>query len=732
MVKERYPTFRERRNSLQSDSLDCPSYAVDLYFGSFVKYRQESQIPPPTWRGPPKQEGSHISPQDSPTHIKLPQPVTDTYKLVYISHQARRDSDSGEHSPADSQGVDIHPGPALRKARSLEHLDLEAAGGPESREHSPAKLSGTTLQGPAHSLKSSFAHKDNPARGGPDSRDHSTANSLKGVDSSFARSTHVVAHSDNPAHGGPDSRDRSTAHLSGLKNPSDPAEGIPPKQESDHPPRTPPKTPPIPTPQSKPEKLEAKLTPLQKRRLKTLKEKGKTTKVPSSLLTLDTTSKKLPKKSRDTPPSTVTEAGENPLSEPTNPDSPKSPGLSTPESSSSEKFPSSVPTMTTVKELADALTDKLKDIGRHPTIPLPQFKGKKGEDPNDHCMKVEDYFAMFNITSDEDQKIRFLETLAEKARHWASMIDLDELKSYRCDEKEPREEKEKTFKWLFIKRFVKEGRMTHAAFEAWKNLKFDPAKDDVEEFMTTIKNLASTLAFNEEAQVMAIKSNMPRDIYGLCMQYQKLDELKKFLIELFENPRMKSAMPSITAEVETSAFSIGEFVNNNVVSATSDDIGKLKNEISALQFKDRRMLPSDSRNKPNPKPWKPEVTPPRRKGNNFRGRGFRQNDMGRRDNSHSGQNSNNSRDRNFGNRNQLGNNNGNRKPFGNRGQNNGNFGGNQRGRGRGRGRFDTSPNVRRPRVASKPVNKDKGRCFYCNEFGHFIKECSKKIEDERN
>ena len=73
-------------------------------------------------------------------------------------------------------------------------------GGPESREHSRTKLRGTTLQGPARSLKSSFAHKDNPAHGGPDSRDQSTANSLKGVDSSFARSTHVVAHSDNPAH----------------------------------------------------------------------------------------------------------------------------------------------------------------------------------------------------------------------------------------------------------------------------------------------------------------------------------------------------------------------------------------------------------------------------------------------------------------------------------------------------------------------------------------------------
>ena len=74
-------------------------------------------------------------------------------------------------------------------------------------------------------------------------------------------------------------------------------------------------------------------------------------------------------------------------------------------------------------------------------------------------------------------------------------------------------------------------------------------KDDVEEFMTTIKNLASTLAFNEEAQVMAIKSNMPRDIYGLCMQYDKLDELKKFLIELFENPRMKAKTEPATTRI---------------------------------------------------------------------------------------------------------------------------------------------------------------------------------------
>ena len=105
------------------------------------------------------------------------------------------------------------------------------------------KLSGTTLSGPAH--------------GGPDSRDRSTAKPFRGVDSSIThRSTHRVAHKGNPAHGGTDSRDHSTAHPSGLINPSDPAEGDPPKQKGDHPPETPPKsipqtrpkTPPVPTP----------------------------------------------------------------------------------------------------------------------------------------------------------------------------------------------------------------------------------------------------------------------------------------------------------------------------------------------------------------------------------------------------------------------------------------------------------------------------------------------------
>ena len=169
--------------------MDCSFYVVDLHYRSLVKLRQESQIPPALCRGPSRREHSPTCPTNTPLHIQLSQKVTDSYKLVYISHPARGDSDSEEHSPADSQGVNFHPGPALRKAHSLEHVDIEARRGPASREHSLVKQSGTKdLPGPAHSLKDS-THKESPASGGPDSRDCSPGKSSRGVDSNIAHSS---------------------------------------------------------------------------------------------------------------------------------------------------------------------------------------------------------------------------------------------------------------------------------------------------------------------------------------------------------------------------------------------------------------------------------------------------------------------------------------------------------------------------------------------------------------
>ena len=147
---------------------------------------------------------------------------------------------------------------------------------------------------------------------------------------------------------------------------------------------------------------------------------------------------------------------------------------------------------------------------------------------------------------------------------------------------------------------------------------------------------------------MAVKSVLPRDVYGICMTYKKLKDLKTFLIELFSNPKMREAVPG-TANVtsDSSVFSIGQHMENNVVSPTAEDISKIQQDMNTLQVRFSKISSADFRGKSSSKPWKPEVTPPRRRGGFNRDRGCRQfdnaqrNDRFRNSDSNGSQNGNN-------------------------------------------------------------------------------------------
>ena len=374
------------------------------------------------------------------------------------------------------------------------------------------------------------------------------------------------------------------------------------------------------------------------------------------------------------------------------------------------------------KDLIEALTKTLKNINQSPTIPLPVFKGKKGEDPEDHILKVEDYFGLHQIDDQQDKIKRFKDTLFETARKWAQTLNYtEEVVKFDYDPA-IEDDKKTSMKYLFLRRFAKEGRTLEAAYSAWGSLTFDPNKDDIEQFIQKVEELAKKLGYNEDAQVMAVKSVLPRDVYGICMTYKTLKELKTFLIDLFANPKMREAVPG-TASVsgEPGVFSIGQHVENKVVNPTIADVSKIRQDMNALQVRFNKISSADFRSKTS-KPWKLEVTPPKRRGGFNRGRGGKQYENAYRNDRFKNENDGQSRDTSQ--RDNAGN-------FRNRGQGRGRFKSNFRGKGRGRGGFDKSPNVRRPRVASKTVDKDKMRCHYCNEFGHFIRECSKKTRDEK-
>ena len=141
-----------------------------------------------------------------------------------------------------------------------------------------------------------------------------------------------------------------------------------------------------------------------------------------------------------------------------------------------------------VADLTKQLKQAFEEISLGANYPMPTFNGKKGENPEDHCMKAEDYFKVYKIVRDEDKRKHFTDTLFLTARRWAEQLP-DTVTNYDFD---PHNEdlKKVSIKYQFLQRFVVKGRTTEAMYTAWMQLSFDSSKDDIEEFINEVKNLA--------------------------------------------------------------------------------------------------------------------------------------------------------------------------------------------------------------------------------------------------
>ena len=80
---------------------------------------------------------------------------------------------------------------------------------------------------------------------------------------------------------------------------------------------------------------------------------------------------------------------------------------------------------------------------------------------------------------------------------------------------------------------------------------------------------------------------------------------------------------SASVSIDPSVFSIGQHMENNVVNPTTADIGKIQQDMNAMRVRFNKISSADFRGKTSNKPWKPEVTPSRRRGGSNRGRGGR-------------------------------------------------------------------------------------------------------------
>ena len=240
----------------------------------------------------------------------------------------------------------------------------------------------------------------------------------------------------------------------------------------------------------------------------------------------------------------------------------------------------------TVVDLIRQLKQAFEEISLGANYPMPTFNGKKGENPEDHCMKAEDYFKVYKIVRDEDKRRHFTNTLFLTARRWAEQLP-DTMTNYDFDPDNDNLKKT-SIKYQFLQRFVVKGRTTEAVYTAWMQLSFDSSKDDIEEFINEVKNLAKRLGYNEQAQVMAIKNHLPLELYHNCLTINNLKDLTDFLVKVYDNPKMKEMLAikdkaSSASGVTTHAFSMGQSLDTHIVDS-SGEIGKLKAEIGELKF----------------------------------------------------------------------------------------------------------------------------------------------------
>ena len=130
-------------------------------------------------------------------------------------------------------------------------------------------------------------------------------------------------------------------------------------------------------------------------------------------------------------------------------------------------------------------------------------------------------------------------------------------------------------------------------------MKFDPTADDIDEFLSDVKNLAKYLGYLERAQVMDIRDCMPMEVFTMCLSIDNLDDLRAALIKVFDNPKVKRNYASASgATAAPMAFSMARYQEGQRPStATSDDVGKLMSKFDSLEYSIRKMSVADPRHR---------------------------------------------------------------------------------------------------------------------------------------
>ena len=145
---------------------------------------------------------------------------------------------------------------------------------------------------------------------------------------------------------------------------------------------------------------------------------------------------------------------------------------------------------------------------------LPRFEGKKDdtEHPVTHLMEFSDFLRTLNIDPEEieenqatDVITKFVNTLKGKARTRFEMTI-------------PDNQRQTVAHWTEIKRqfsrqYNPAGSTREQQIKAWKDLKWDPTKESLEDFSYRFLELAETLEYTEQQQLESFLCCIPASMY---------------------------------------------------------------------------------------------------------------------------------------------------------------------------------------------------------------------------
>ena len=239
---------------------------------------------------------------------------------------------------------------------------------------------------------------------------------------------------------------------------------------------------------------------------------------------------------------------------------------------------------------------KYEESGKR--IQAPIFKGMIGERPEPHLLRAVDWFDSQGIRRDIDKVYNFKHTLDGEAREWyadyARQADVIPPWNTLIND--------------FSRYYSSQGRGEKNLHEAWRNMSFTPATDDIEVFLRDLQECAKQLNYDDQVVITTIRAAMPQEVYGALYKMNELSEVIDFCKNYYAKSPKERLKAQSTAKLDVSPFKKIQDESPPDITMT---LNKLTESLNKMDF--------------TQKPYKPTLYPSGRgrgrgRGGRFQGR----------------------------------------------------------------------------------------------------------------